>query len=589
MTLAGLLLAAVSAWFYVQRQSMLGSKDTLLLADFENQTGDAVFDGTLKQGLATQWEQSRSLNVLPEARVRQTLRQMECADDTHVTATLAQEICERQNLKAFIAGAIAPLGNHFLITLTALRGSNSEELARAQATANSKEGVLPALAEAANQLRANLGESLSSIQQSDKPLEQATTSDLRALKAYSEATALMVSGRVIEALPFARRAAELNPKFILAYDQLSVISYGTEQPEAAAEYETKIVQLEAERTAQYKTPVSEGSKLDIATWSQRLITGNLHKPLESALALRQLAPGAPNAHSDLGLSYALLGQSEQALTPLKETIRLNPNFVAPYRWLALALIRLNRLAEAKDTLAQALQLKLALTSFHTLLYQLAFIGGDAVGMQPQLAWTQSKPDEYVALDWQTNTAAFTGQWQKAQEFSRHAIDLAVRGNNREVAARYATEQALRGAVLGDCRLAKASAAQGLAFGRGRLPLGRAALALALCSAPQQAQSVADELNKRFPEDTMSQEVWLPLVRAALQLQRHSGQAVVQALEQLQPTLRYEAVAEFWPQSLRGLAYLKLGRGAESRAEFQKILDHRGNAPLSSLYPLSINT
>ena len=583
LAFCAVVFLVAAAWFYFHRAAPPPAIDTILLTDFDNKTGDDIFDETLKQGLATQLQQSRFVNVFPEARVRQTLRQMERADNTRVTPELAQEICERQNLKAFIAGSIAPLGSHYVITLVALRGNTSEALARVQSTAASKEQVLQALSEAAAQLRAQLGESLSSIQQSDKPLEQATTSDLRALKASSEALALMMSGRLTEAVPFAKRAVELDPKFISAYDRLTVICFGTEQPEAAADYEAKVVELERERTAQSKSPVSEYYKLDIAAWSQMLITGNLNKSLESALALRQFAPRSFTAQNNLGLDYVLIGQSEQALAPLNEALRLNPNFAAPYRLLAQSFIRLNRFAEAKNTLTQALQLKLEFAQYHTLLYQLAFISGDAGGMQQQLEWARSKPEEYVAIDWQTSAAAFAGQWRQAQDFSRRAIELAAHRDNREVAAKYATEQALRSAVLGNCQTSKMTAAQGLSFARGRLPLARAALALALCGASSPAQTLTDELAKRFPEDTLSQEVWLPAIRAALSLQLGNGK---QAIEQLRNTSRYAAVAEFWPPYLGGLAYLQLQQNTEAAAEFQKILDHRGYAPLSVLYPLA---
>ena len=244
-----------------------------------------------------------------------------------------------------------------LFRSAALRGNNGEELTRTQATAPSKEQVLQALAEAAKQLRAQLGESLSSIQQSDQPLEQAMTGNLPALKAYSASWNLAVSGRVIEALPFARRAAELDPQFTMAYDMLVINCFATEQPEAAAEYETKIVRLQEERAAQSKYPVSESYKLDIAAWYHRLVTGNLNKSLENLLVRRQMSPRSPPAQNDLGVGYNFLGQSEQALIPLNEAIRLNRNFAAPYKELARALIRLNRFAEAKDTLTQALQLK----------------------------------------------------------------------------------------------------------------------------------------------------------------------------------------------------------------------------------------
>lgn len=578
-----LTIVATATWLYFNRTSALASKDTILLADFDNKTGDDIFDETLKQGLATQLEQSQFLNVFPEVRVQQTLRQMERAADTHVTPALAQEICERQNLKAFITGAIAPLGSHYVIMLTALQGSNGEELTRVQATATSKEQVLQALADAATQLRTQLGESLSSIQQSEQPLHQAMTANLPALKAYSAGRNLNISGRNGEAIPFLRRAAELDPQFTEAYDMLVISCLGTEQPEAAAEYQAKVVRLQEEKAAQSKYPVSEDSKLDIDTWYQRLVTGNLNKSRKILLVRRQLSPSSRAVLNDLGLDYVITGQSEQALAPLNECIRLTRNFAAPYKWLAHALIRLNRFAEAKDTLTQALQLKLEMTAYHTQLYQLVFINTDTAGLQQQVDWARGKPDEYVALDWQTNAATFAGQWRQAQDFSRHAIELAARGDNRELAAKYATEQALRSAVLGDCQMSKTSAAQGLTFGRGRLPLARAALAQALCGAASQAQALASELTRRFPEDTLCQEIWLPLIRAAVELQRGNA---AQAVEQLKNITRYEAVAEFWPQHLRGQAYLKLGLGAAAAAEFRKIIDHRGYAPLSLLYPLA---
>jgi tetratricopeptide (TPR) repeat protein len=587
IALVGLVIASFAGWFYFNRKPALTEKDRVLLADFENRTGEEIFDGMLKQGLATQLEQSRFISVFPEVRVQQTLRQMERPAGTRVTTELAQEICERQNLKAFITGSIARLGNHYVITLAALQGRSGEELKRTQAEAENKDQVLQALSQAAAQLRAQLGESLKSIQQSDTPLEQATTPNLQALKAFSTSWNLFSTGRPFEALPFAKHAAELDPQFLLAYDQLVVICYVTEQPEAAAEYEAKIVQLQEERAAQSKEPASESHKLDIASWYHRLVTGSLNKSLEYALVRHRMFPDSVPAQIDLAYAYVLTGQFEQALGPGNQALRLNRNIIPGYKFLGIALIRLNRFAEAKDLLTQALQLKLDASIFHTILYQIAFINADAAGMQEQLAWSQGKPDEYIALDWQTGATAFVGQWRKAQELSRRAIDLAARSDNREVAARYATEQALRSAVLGTCQDSKASAAQGLTFERGRIPLERAALALALCGEAKQAKSLTDELTKRFPEDTFARELWLPSVRAASELQRGvSGGGATQALEQLRLASRYEAVAEFWPQHLRGQAYLKLKRGLEAAAEFQKILDHRGYAPLSPLYPLA---
>ena len=279
----------------------------------------------------------------------------------------------------------------------------------------------------------------------------------------------------------------------------------------------------------------------------------------------------------------MIGQFDQAIVASRESIGLFPAFAWPHLSLAQALLGLDRFREAKEALEQALRQKQDTTEYHRILYQIAFIDGDRAGMQQQIDWTSGKLDEYVALDWQTGAAAFAGQWRRAQELSRRAIDLAARGDTKEVAAQYATKQGLRGAVFGDCRRARADAAQGLNLERGRASLLRAALALALCGDSNQAKPLVDELARRYPEDTLINSMWVPAIRAAMELQRGNA---AQAIEQLQTASRYEASAEFWPQYLRGQAYLRLGRSAEAATEFQKILDHRGEAPLSVLYPLA---
>jgi tetratricopeptide (TPR) repeat protein len=249
----------------------------------------------------------------------------------------------------------------------------------------------------------------------------------------------------------------------------------------------------------------------------------------------------------------------------------------------LALFHLNHFAEAKDTIALAVRQKINHTDFHYVLYQIAFIDGDLGAMQEQIVWLSGKPDEYVASEWQSGAAASAGQWRKSEESASRAIDLAARGDTTEIAARYATEQSLRGAILGYLRRAKEDAARGLKLARGRASLPRAALALALCGEANQAKLLLDEMIKLYPEDTLINSIWAPSIRAAIELQR--GEAA-QAIELLQPASRYEAAAEFWPQYLRGVSYLKLKRGAEAAAEFQKILDNRGQASLSPLYPLA---
>jgi tetratricopeptide (TPR) repeat protein len=267
----------------------------------------------------------------------------------------------------------------------------------------------------------------------------------------------------------------------------------------------------------------------------------------------------------------------------REALRLFSNASPPYRVHSLALMRLNRFAEAKETIRQAEQRKLMETEYRLRLYQLAFIEGDPAEMQRQVEAMSGNPEEYAALDWQSGAAAFAGQWRRSQELSRRAIELAVQSDMKEVAARYETEQALRGTVLGACQQAEVAAARGLKLERGRVTLPLAALALALCGEPKQLKPLIDDLTQRYPEDTLINSLWLPAINAAMALQRGNA---AQAIDQLQAATRYEATAEFWPQYLRGQAYLQLGRGAEAAAEFQKILAQRGQAPLSVLYPLA---
>jgi len=575
ITLFIVALAGLVVWTYFNRQPALTEKDTILLADFDNKTGDEIFDKMLKQGLAIQLQQSPFLNLFPESQMSHELRLMKRSPNERVTAEIAREICERENLKALIAGSIAPLGSHYVITLEAVNSQSGETLAREQVEAENKEQVLRALSRAATRLRERLGESLSSIQRFDRPLQESTTAKPEAFKTYSQALELAVSGRLTEAIPFFQRAVELDPDFAIAHCHLAIMHWATGRPELAAEY--------AKNAYELKDHSGEIEKLRITHKYYSIVPGDLNKAIETLRLQRRTYPREWTAPHDLSLVYILLGQSDQAVAEARESIRLNPQFAAPYLSLALSLLRLNHMAEAKAALTQAFQQGLDHRNFHYLLYQIAFINNDIIGMQQQLDWASGRPDEWMAFDWQTGTAAFAGQWRKAQEFNHRAIDLAMRGNMKEAAAQYATEQALRGAIFRECRHVSANAAQGLKLTRGRISLSRAALALALCSESNQVKPIIDDLTKRYPEDTIVNSIWLPAIQGVSELQRANA---MQAMEQLQRISRYEAAAEFWPQYLRGQAHLKLNRGAEAAAEFQSILDHRGYAPLSPLYPLA---
>ncbi len=573
----GVLLVAVAAaglFFYYHRAQALTEKDTILLADFVNTTGDSVFDGTLKQGLAVQLSQSPFLNIFPEARVRQALRLMNRSADDRVTKEVAREMCQRQGLKAFLSGSITNLGTSYVITLEAVNGQSGDAIAREQVEAESKEQVLKALSQASSKLREKLGESLSSIQKFDAPLE-VTTSSLEALKAFSLGYEQGLKGQYLEAIPFCKRAVELDPNFASAYSQLSIFYANANQLVQAAGY--------AEKAFALRDRVSELEKLRISSFYYTFVTGEIDKDIEVLELYKRTYPHDFRASINLSDRYLRTGQFEKAAAEAREALRLNPNSAPAYSNLVQTFITLNRFAEAKEVLEQALQQKIDTTAFHTDLYQIAFVGGDTAAMKQQLDWATGKPDEYVAMDWQTQASDFAGQRRRAQEFSRRAIDLAVRGEAKELASGYGAEEALRGAAFGQCQQTKTDAAHALALERNQLSLTRSAVALALCGEVGQAQSIMDELAKRYPKDTLINSLWLPVIRAAIEINRNQPGQAIQLLE---ATRRYEGASEFWPQYLRGQAYLRQHAGAEAAAEFQTIIKHRGVAPLSALYPLA---
>ena len=577
--LAAIIAVSAAAWSYFNRQPELNERDTILLTDFENKTGQEAFSGMLKQALAIQLQQSSFLTLFPDSRVQHTLQLMTRPPDERVTAQIGREICQRQGIKALITGSIAPLGSHYVITLEAINAQNGETLAHHQANAEGAEQVLQALTLAATQLRQQLGGLLRSIQKSNPvdQLDQLRTSKLEALKNAVQARDLSVQGRYAEAILFGKRAVEIDPKFNIALMRLAIWYSATGQPESAAKY--------AEQAFLLRDETNEFEKLDVTIWYHLLVTGNQNKWFEALRLQKEAYPSFVFAYHNLALGYNSVGQFEQAVAEERELLRREPSAAAaapPYRALSFALVRLNRFAEAKETIGKALQRKLLETDYLLRLYELAFIEGDRVEMQRQVDAMSGRSEEYAALDWQTDAAAFTGQWRQAQKLSREAIDLATRVEMHEAAWRYRTDQALHGALFGDCQLSRANVTQALKLERGRATLPRAALALALCGEANQVKPLIDELTKRYPQDTMINSTWLPVIRAALELQRGNAK---QAIEELQPALRYQAAAEFWPQYLRGQALLQLKQG-EAAVEFQEILSHRGQAPLSPLYPLA---
>jgi serine/threonine protein kinase/Flp pilus assembly protein TadD len=563
-----------------------GNRDALLLTEFTNQTGDAVFDGTLKMALAVTLEQSPFLDIFAEARVRQTLRLMGRSPEERVTRELGREICQRQGLKAYIAGTIASLGSVYVLTLEAINAQTDETIGRQLEQAESKEQVIKALGQAATGLREKLGESLSSIEQYDAPVEL-TTSSLEALKVHSLGQEQTQQGKILEAIPFYERAIELDPNFAFAYNLLAVTYNNTNQPKRAAEYATKAFEL--------RDRVSELEKLRITSFYYSYVTGELDKRIETLELIKRTFAHDFRAVSNLSDSYLRIGQFEKAVEAAREGVRLNRNNFVSHANLAESLLRLNRLTEAKEVCEQAFQQKFDNTYFHTYLYEIAFIETDAEAMAQHLAWFSGQPDEYVALHLQAGAAASQCRLRKAQDFSRRAIDLAIRSQSAGVAALYAAEQALRLAFWISCaglhdasddhlkQELKLHVGHALSLERNKITLSRTALALSLAGEAAEASALIRELKTEYPKDTLIKNLWLPLAAAALALQDGVPQVAVESLE---PTTRFERAAEFYPQYLRGLAYLKLGKGHAAAREFQKIIGGRSEAPLSALYPLA---
>jgi serine/threonine protein kinase/predicted Zn-dependent protease len=577
ITAATLLVAAAILTYslYSRRHaSTLTGKDSILITDFTNTTGDAVFDDALKQGLAMQLQQSPFLDVFPGARVRETLRQMERSPDERVTVDTGREICQRNGLKALIAGSIAALGRHYVITLEAINARSGETIGRQQTEADSKEEVLKSLSSAASGIREKLGESLSSIRQSDIPLYQLTTPSLEALKSFAVGFDLSNKGEYFKSIPMFKRAVEVDPDFAYGYSLLAGNYTIVNEPRRAAENAAKAFALKGKRT--------DREKLYITAVYDNYTLGDLDKAIEAFRVYDQTYPNDFRASGNLSLAWLLLGQYEKALRQARESVRLNPGISAWQVTLGRALIGLNRFPEAKETFEHALGMGLNDARMHRALYQLAFIAHDEKAMQQQLDWARGLPEEYEAADLQSSAAAYRGQWRESQRLARRAIDLAVRADVKEVAARYAAEEALRAAVIGKCDQTNMYDEQSLALDHNQVTEERIALSQALCG-DRRAQASLDAAVRERPGDTLLNGVWVPTVRASADLTGRNAESAVGSLD---ATRAYEPAAEFWTHYIRGEAELKLNKSSEAGSEFRQILSHTGEAPLSILYPLA---
>jgi eukaryotic-like serine/threonine-protein kinase len=576
---------AVGGWLFFSRKAhALTDKDTIVLADFDNKTGDAVFDDTLRRGLSVQLEQSPFLSIISDEQVQRTLQMMGQPVDTKLTPTIARELCQRTGSAAVLDGSIAQIGTRYLLTLKAVNCASGDTLASTEAQASDKSYVLDALGKTASEIRNKLGESLSTVQKFDTPLEQATTPSLEALQAYSQGQKAVAGSDFAAAVPFFQRAIRLDPNFAMARAKLGTSYRILGETTLGAENTRKAYEL--------RERVSERERFYIESHYYQNVVGNLQKARESYELWTQTYPRDSMPLPPLGDVYASLGQYDKALAEHREAFRLNPASGMHSADVVLSYLNLNRLEEARTTVEEAQVKKLDSPGLRFFLYQLAFSQNDAAGMAQQATWAAGKPGiEDVLLALEADTAAYSGRLGEAREFSQRAMASAERAEEKEVAASYEAEAALWEALFGNAAEARQRAAAALALSTGRDVQYGAALATALAGNAARAQALADDLGKRFPENTVVQFNYLPTLHAQIALSRNDTSKAIEALQAAGP---YELgnVGSFslYPVSVRGEAYLAAHQGREAAAEFQKILDHRGivvNEPIGALAHLQI--
>ena len=582
------ITAALVAGFvlYSHRAPALTERDTVVIADFVNSTGDRVFDDTLKQALTVDLGQSPFLNILSDMQVAATVRMMGRSPDQPVTGEVARELCQRAGSKAMLAGSISALGIDYVIGLNAINCASGEILVRQQVEAHGKEQVLKALGNATNDMRRKLGESLTSIGQFDTPIEEATTSSLEALKAYSIGRETWRERGDAAAIPFYQQAIGLDSNFPLAHAAAAVSYLNLGQSTLAS--------ANARIAYQFRERVSQREKYRIEALYYFTVTGELDKSRQLYELWRQTYPRDGVPAGDLGFINMWLGQWEQALPPEEDALRLEPTAVG---YAAVAQIRLvlNGEERARATLDEATAKKIDSYLVRLVRYQIAFFRGDRDTMREQLAWVAGRSgEEDWLLSAQSDTDAYFGQLGKARDLSQRAIESAKRVDAKETAALWQVNEALREAEFGNPGRARQNALEALALAPGKDIRSVAALALARAGDTALAEKLANALNKDFPQNTVVQGYWLPSIHAAIELDAKNA---TKAIEILKTAAAYEfsqcqpfQLGMMYPVYLRGLAYLQGHHGKEAATEFQKIIDHRGivlNFPLGALAHLGL--
>jgi serine/threonine protein kinase len=588
---AGVVAAlTAAASLYLHRAPKLTERDTIVLADFTNTTGDTVFDGTLRQGLSVQLEQSPFLSIIADQKIQQALQMMDQKPDAKITPEVARELCQRTGSAAVLDGSIAQIGTQYLLTLKAVNCESGDSLASTDAQASDKNHVLDALGKTASQMRSKLGESLSTVRKFDTPLEQATTPSLEALKALSTARTVLYTSGEASAIPFFKRAVELDPNFALAYAYLGIMETTIGEPRVAGVYTSKAYELR-DRT-------SEAEKYFIIAAYQKEVTGNIHEAVQACKLWIQAYPRTEMPHGYLaGAVYPVIGEYEKAVEESKEAIRLAPDNPIPYAFLIFNETSLNRLDEAKAAYAQSQTRKLNSPFYPVALYEIDFLENDADGMAKQLSAAASQPGaEDGLLSLAADTAAYSGRLKDARELSRRAMDSAERAQEKESATTYLAISALRESLFGNAEEARRRASSAISRQAGRDALYGAALVYAYIGDNTRSHELTDELAKEYPEDTLVQVNYLPTLRAKLALNRGNTSEAFEALRAAEAyelggtTSSMNEFTSMYPVYVRGEAYLGAHRGSEAAAEFQKILEYRGivlNEPVGALAHLGL--
>ena len=575
-SVAAIVIIALAAGTYLHfhRAPKLTEKDTIVLADFANSTGDAVFDDTLKTALNVSLRQSPFLNVFSDSDVAKTLKLMSRPADTKLTPEVAGELCQRAGSKAYIAGSIAGLGSEYVLGLKAVNCRSGDTLAQELVTAAAKEKVLNALGEAASRLRSELGESLASVQKLDVPLAEATTSSLEALKAYSLGLKAYNEKGIASPLPYYQRAIELDPNFAMGYYSAGVNYANLAEPGKANEYLTKAFQL--------REHASELERLRITANYYRYVTGELDKAAQTYEREIESYPRQDAAYVNLGIVLAHQGQYEKAAEITRQAVGLTPDQFYGYANLANYALAVQYFDEARQRIHQAQSRKADDLVLRNALYALAFLGADSAAMAEQQQWFAGKP-EYraygIALD--SDTAAYGGHLAQARKLTQQAVDSAIRADSKENGAIWQAISAQQEAAYGNPAEARQSAAEALKL----VPTSQGvevetALAFALAGDMSRAESLAQDLGKRFPLDTQMQSLWLPAIQAQLALDRKNPASAVNALQaafpiELGKIAFVPNISCLYHVYIRGEAYLAAGQGNAAASEFQKILDHNG--------------